>query len=77
MQTQRAQDATRAIWLLYLLLYLTLAHAHRTREGRMRTPADPCEAIVEGAAKRLAGVRYFRYVRPDGCGTRGIALGTL
>ncbi len=36
-----------------MLLYLTLAHARRAREGRLRTPADLRDAIVEGAAKRL------------------------
>jgi Cu(I)/Ag(I) efflux system membrane protein CusA/SilA len=36
-----------------MLLYLTIAHAHWTSEGRMRTREDLREAIVEGAAKRL------------------------
>jgi Cu(I)/Ag(I) efflux system membrane protein CusA/SilA len=36
-----------------MLLYLTLAHRRRTREGQMRTPADLEEAIVEGAARRI------------------------
>jgi Cu(I)/Ag(I) efflux system membrane protein CusA/SilA len=36
-----------------MLLYLTLAHGAREREGRLSTFADLREAIVEGAAKRL------------------------
>ena len=36
-----------------MLLYLTLAHAGARAEGRMRTPADLEEAIVEGAARRI------------------------
>jgi Cu(I)/Ag(I) efflux system membrane protein CusA/SilA len=36
-----------------MLLYLTLAHRRGSREGRMRTPADLEEAIVEGAARRI------------------------
>src|SRR4051812_13649362 len=36
-----------------MLLYLTLAHAKHTREGRLHTWADLRETIVEGAAKRL------------------------
>ncbi|HKP56075.1 MAG TPA: CusA/CzcA family heavy metal efflux RND transporter [Polyangiales bacterium] len=36
-----------------MLLYLTLAHERRQREGRLRDDADLREAIVEGAAKRL------------------------
>ncbi len=36
-----------------MLLYLTLAHARWTREGRLRTRDDLREVIVEGAAKRL------------------------
>ena len=36
-----------------MLLYLTLAHDAREREGRLITPADLGDAIVEGAAKRL------------------------
>ncbi len=36
-----------------MLLYLTLAHAHWSREGRLRTRDDLREVIVEGAAKRL------------------------
>ncbi len=36
-----------------MLLYLTLAHGRFAREGRLETPADLREAIVEGAAKRL------------------------
>jgi Cu(I)/Ag(I) efflux system membrane protein CusA/SilA len=36
-----------------MLLYLTLAHRKRTADGRMRTPADLEEAIVEGAARRI------------------------
>ena len=36
-----------------MLLYLTLAHGRREREGRLRNYADLREAIVEGAAKRL------------------------
>jgi Cu(I)/Ag(I) efflux system membrane protein CusA/SilA len=36
-----------------MLLYLTLAHDHWSREGRLRTKGDLREVIVEGAAKRL------------------------
>jgi Cu(I)/Ag(I) efflux system membrane protein CusA/SilA len=36
-----------------MLLYLTLAHRQHVREGRMRTPDDLEEAIVEGAARRI------------------------
>jgi len=36
-----------------MLLYLTLAHRRRRAEGRLRTPADLDEAIVEGAARRI------------------------
>jgi Cu(I)/Ag(I) efflux system membrane protein CusA/SilA len=36
-----------------MLLYLTLAHQHWLREGRLRTRDDLREVIVEGAAKRL------------------------
>ncbi len=36
-----------------MLLYLTLAHERRRREGRLTTFADLKDAIVEGAAKRL------------------------
>jgi Cu(I)/Ag(I) efflux system membrane protein CusA/SilA len=36
-----------------MLLYLTLAHRRHVAEGRMRTPADLEEAIVEGAARRI------------------------
>ncbi len=36
-----------------MLLYLTLAHKRRVREGRLRSFADLQEAIVEGAAKRV------------------------
>jgi Cu(I)/Ag(I) efflux system membrane protein CusA/SilA len=36
-----------------MLLYLTLAHGHWSREGRLRTREDLREVIVEGAAKRL------------------------
>jgi Cu(I)/Ag(I) efflux system membrane protein CusA/SilA len=36
-----------------MLLYLTLAHRRNAQEGRMRTPADLEEAIVEGAARRI------------------------
>jgi Cu(I)/Ag(I) efflux system membrane protein CusA/SilA len=36
-----------------MLLYLKLAHAARTREGRLRSREDLREVIVEGAAKRL------------------------
>jgi Cu(I)/Ag(I) efflux system membrane protein CusA/SilA len=36
-----------------MLLYLTLAHRRHAEEGRMRTPADLEEAIVEGAARRI------------------------
>jgi Cu(I)/Ag(I) efflux system membrane protein CusA/SilA len=36
-----------------MLLYLTLAHRRHVEQGRMRTPADLEEAIVEGAARRI------------------------
>jgi Cu(I)/Ag(I) efflux system membrane protein CusA/SilA len=36
-----------------MLLYLTLAHDHWSREGRLRTREDLRDVIVEGAAKRL------------------------
>ncbi len=36
-----------------MLLYLTLAHRKRAAEGRLRTPAELEEAIVEGAARRI------------------------
>jgi len=36
-----------------MLLYLTLAHRERVAEGRMRTPEDLEDAIVEGAAQRI------------------------
>jgi copper/silver efflux system protein len=36
-----------------MLLYLTLAHRKRSEAGRMQTPADLEEAIVEGAARRI------------------------
>ena len=36
-----------------MLLYLTLSHRAHEAAGRMRTPADLEEAIVEGAARRL------------------------
>jgi Cu(I)/Ag(I) efflux system membrane protein CusA/SilA len=36
-----------------MLLYLTLAHARREREGTLVTRGDLSETIVEGAAKRL------------------------
>ncbi len=36
-----------------MLLYLTLAHGARVRQGRLATFDDLREAIVEGAAKRL------------------------
>jgi Cu(I)/Ag(I) efflux system membrane protein CusA/SilA len=36
-----------------MLLYLKLAYSQRHREGRLQTPEDLREAIVEGAAKRL------------------------
>jgi Cu(I)/Ag(I) efflux system membrane protein CusA/SilA len=36
-----------------MLLYLTLAHRRHVEEGRMRTPGDLEEAIVEGAARRI------------------------
>jgi Cu(I)/Ag(I) efflux system membrane protein CusA/SilA len=36
-----------------MLLYLTLSHRRHTEQGRMRTPADLEEAIVEGAARRI------------------------
>ena len=36
-----------------MLLYLSLAHDRRQRDGQLRTHEDLREAIVEGAAKRL------------------------
>jgi Cu(I)/Ag(I) efflux system membrane protein CusA/SilA len=36
-----------------MLLYLTLAHGRRLRDGTLRTRSDLRETIVEGAAKRL------------------------
>ena len=36
-----------------MLLYLTLAHKKSLDEGRLRTPADLTEAIVDGAARRI------------------------
>jgi Cu(I)/Ag(I) efflux system membrane protein CusA/SilA len=36
-----------------MLLYLTLAHRARAAAGRLRTPADLEDAIVEGAARRI------------------------
>jgi copper/silver efflux system protein len=36
-----------------MLLYLTLAHGRRVRDGTLRDRADLRETIVEGAAKRL------------------------
>jgi Cu(I)/Ag(I) efflux system membrane protein CusA/SilA len=36
-----------------MLLYLTLAHRQRAAEGRLRTPAEFEDAIVEGAARRI------------------------
>ena len=36
-----------------MLLYLTLAHRKRAAEGRLRTPEELEEAIVEGAARRI------------------------
>jgi Cu(I)/Ag(I) efflux system membrane protein CusA/SilA len=36
-----------------MLLYLTLAHRRARDDGRLRTQADLCNAIVEGAAKRI------------------------
>lgn len=36
-----------------MLLYLTLAHDRRRREGTLRTESDLRETIVDGAAKRL------------------------
>jgi len=36
-----------------MLLYLTLAHGRRKREGRLRSFADLQEAVVEGAAQRI------------------------
>jgi Cu(I)/Ag(I) efflux system membrane protein CusA/SilA len=36
-----------------MMLYLTLAHARRRREGRLGTREELRETIVEGAAKRL------------------------
>jgi Cu(I)/Ag(I) efflux system membrane protein CusA/SilA len=38
---------------VFMLLYLDLAYAKASREGRMRTIGDLQGAIVEGAAKRL------------------------
>jgi Cu(I)/Ag(I) efflux system membrane protein CusA/SilA len=38
---------------VFMLLYLDLAYAKASREGRLRTLADLQGAIVEGAAKRL------------------------
>ena len=38
---------------IVMLLYLTLAHDRRRREGRLATFADLRESIVDGAAKRL------------------------
>jgi Cu(I)/Ag(I) efflux system membrane protein CusA/SilA len=36
-----------------MLLYLTLAHREHAADGRLRTPADLEDAIVEGAARRI------------------------
>jgi Cu(I)/Ag(I) efflux system membrane protein CusA/SilA len=36
-----------------MLLYLTLAHREHSAAGRLRTPADLEDAIVEGAARRI------------------------
>src|SRR5262249_4007749 len=36
-----------------MLLYLTLAHRAHVAAGRMRSPADLEDAIVEGAARRI------------------------
>ncbi|MEJ7600220.1 MAG: CusA/CzcA family heavy metal efflux RND transporter [Kofleriaceae bacterium] len=36
-----------------MLLYLTLSHRRHEAEGRMQTPGDLEDAIVEGAAKRI------------------------
>jgi Cu(I)/Ag(I) efflux system membrane protein CusA/SilA len=36
-----------------MLLYLTLAHRQRVREGTLRTFDDLTESIVEGAARRI------------------------
>ncbi len=36
-----------------MLLYLTLAHARRSAEGRLRSAADLEDVIVEGAARRI------------------------
>jgi len=36
-----------------MLLYLKLAHRERAAAGRLRTPSDLEEAIVEGAARRI------------------------
>ncbi len=36
-----------------MLLYLTLSHRRHAAEGRLRTPQDLEDAIVEGAAKRI------------------------
>jgi Cu(I)/Ag(I) efflux system membrane protein CusA/SilA len=36
-----------------MLLYLTLAHQRWRDDGRLHTQADLCDAIVEGAAKRI------------------------
>jgi Cu(I)/Ag(I) efflux system membrane protein CusA/SilA len=38
---------------VFMLLYLDLAYEAARREGRMRSPADLREAILEGAVKRL------------------------
>ena len=38
---------------IVMLLYLTLAHDKREKEGRLRTAADLEEAIVDGAARRI------------------------
>ena len=38
---------------IVMLLYLTLAHEKRQKEGRLRTAADLEEAIVDGAARRI------------------------
>jgi Cu(I)/Ag(I) efflux system membrane protein CusA/SilA len=43
-------DAETAI---VMLLYLTIAHGQRLKEGRLRTAADLEEAIVEGSARRI------------------------
>jgi Cu(I)/Ag(I) efflux system membrane protein CusA/SilA len=38
---------------VFMLLYLDLAYAEARRQGRLRTRAELCEAVVQGAAKRI------------------------